>query len=205
MSVQSPSPTDDKAAVQAHLKTIYHTYRHTPSIPDKGEFFSRGCMQVCRPNPPYAAVNRETIVQYLLEASGYTDLEDWETKNQGGDAAASTKVEDGADVFKSSGAVKGYYTIRPLSLEEENEVLALEVVEPLGLSPVELGELHMREGWVGMRVDLWDDDGHGKGRLIKVKYWWRYEEGTGWVQCLHDIMSIGERDGSEGSGGEVRE
>ena len=53
-----------------------------------------------------------------------------------------------------------------------------------------------------MRVDLWDEpeDIDNKGRLIKVRYWWRKEDVNGeqkWMQCLHDIMSIGEGDGGE--------
>ena len=62
-----------------------------------------------------------------------------------------------------------------------------------------------------MRVDLWDEGGEEDGLLVKVQYWWRFEEipehergdeqAMGWRQCLHDIMYLGPKDGTEGEDG----
>ncbi|KAL6697315.1 hypothetical protein J3F84DRAFT_284343 [Trichoderma pleuroticola] len=173
-----------------HLKQLYHAYRHTKDINEKGNFFSSVCHQVCRPQPSFAARNRETIVRYLHESA------DKDTDN-------SSSTTDAAN----NQSKKGYYTIRPLR-EEEIEFGTDEQVAPAGFATV--GELRQKaetEGWVGMRVDLWDVEvgkEDAEGRLIKVHYWWRKEE-DGWIQILHDILSIGPRDGTEGSEGDVLE
>ncbi|KIW73119.1 hypothetical protein PV04_01262 [Phialophora macrospora] len=211
MSTSSPD------AVHADLKQLYHTYRHTVHIPSKASFFSPTCMQVCRTIPSYAALKRDTIIQYLLEAAGFQDVESYERAQSSPPATESTTAAAPGDEGQDSapGKVKAltgksYYSIRPLNPAEESEILAENVVAPLGMTPFQLDELRRTQNWIGMRVDLWEDngDGGGAGRLIKVKYWWRKENVDGeqkWLQCLHDIMSIGERDGSEGREAEVLE
>ena len=207
-------PTAD--IIYATLKQLYHDYRHTEHIPSKGDFFSPTCMQVCRPIPNYAALRRETIVQYLLEAQGFRDVESYERAQSSSAAAEFGKAQDeDAESVVSEGDVKvkalkgkNYYSIRPLKSEEQSEILATDIVAPLGMTPIQLDEMRREEGWVGVKVDLWDEDADDKGRLIRVKYWWRKEEVSSedkWLQCLHDIMSIGERDGSEGEGEKVLE
>ncbi|ETI28367.1 hypothetical protein G647_00816 [Cladophialophora carrionii CBS 160.54] len=211
--------TTGSEAVHAQLKHLYHTYRHTQHIPSKASFFSPTCMQVCRTIPSYAAVKRDTIIQYLLEAAGFQDVESYERAQSSSATAESRGAEAPDDEERRSAPVKvkaltgkSYYSIRPLNATEESEVLPEDVVAPLGMTPSQLNELRQTEKWVGMRVDLWEDNDNGgsdsAGRLIKVKYWWRQEHVDGelkWLQCLHDIMSIGERDGSEGKEGEVLE
>jgi hypothetical protein len=164
---------------EAHLRELYHAYRHTISIPQKGVYFSPTCLQVCRPIHAFAATNRETIIQYLIEAAGFKNLEEWEEAH---------RLGKDKDTLK-----RNYYSIRPLSVAESEEVLEEDVTEPLGISPEELKQTKIKEGWVGMRVDLWDEQDDGCFRFIEVKYWWRKEEGE-WTQCLHDIMSIDTRE-----------
>jgi hypothetical protein len=177
--------------INDHLKQLYAAYRHTDDIGLKGNFFSSTCFQVCRPKPSFAARNRETIVQYLYDSA----------------APRSTDVSSSTTDAKSNQSKKGYYTIRPLR-EDEFEFGTDEQVAPTGFATA--GELKQRaetEGWVGMRVDLWDvEEGkeQSEGTVVKVQYWWRKEE-NGWIQILHDIMYIGPRDGTEGSHGEVLE
>ncbi|KAK1487228.1 hypothetical protein CCUS01_03572 [Colletotrichum cuscutae] len=172
-----------------HLKAIYASYRHTEDIDAKGIFFSPSCYQICRPNPSFAAHNRETIVRYLHEYA--------------------PQDENGASGSSGKPAKKGYYTIRPLE-KEEFEFGADEQTAPAGFSSAsEVEQKARREGWVGLRVDLWDESpGHGTDRredlLVKVQYWWRREEGN-WMQIFHDIMYMGPRDGSEGVDAEVLE
>ena len=202
-------------AFSSALKQTYHEYRHTSHIPSKARFFSPTCMQVCRPMPNYAALKRETIIQYLYEAAGFQDRESYELAQSSFTAAVTTTADSPKDEGADPAGVKvkalqgkSYYSIRSLKPAEESEILTDEIVAPLGMTPSQLDEMRRQERWVGMRVDLWDDDVKGKGRLIKVKYWWRREEVEGeekWLQCLHDIMSIGDRDGSEGVGGEALE
>lgn len=167
-----------------HLKQLYAAYRHTDDINLKGNFFSSTCFQVCRPRPSFAARNRETIVQYLHAAA-----------------------DQGTSLSSSTTEKKGYYTIRPLR-QDEFEFGTDEQVAPTGFATA--GELRQRaetEGWVGMRVDLWDVEvgkEESEGTLVKVQYWWRKEE-DGWIQILHDITYLGPRDGTEGSHEEVLE
>ena len=166
--------------------------------------------------PNYCALNRDAVIQYLLEAAGFKDNEDYERKQSPSAAAESTKattLENKDVIAPGKVKVKGlqeksYYSIRPLKSDEEREILPEYLVAPLSMTPAQLDEQRRRESWVGMKVDLWDDEGDDKGRLIGVKYWWRKEVvdgGEEWLQCLHDIVSIGERDGSEGKDGEVLE
>lgn len=98
---------------------------------------------------------------------------------------------------------KGKYTIRPLQ-PSEFEFSTSEITSHINSTPEELERKAREEGWVGMRVDLWDEE--DGGMLVKVKYWWREEEGEDdeektWKQCLHDIMYLGPRDGTEGGDG----
>ncbi|KAK0624939.1 hypothetical protein B0T17DRAFT_639034 [Bombardia bombarda] len=170
-----------------HLQTLYTAYRHTPSIPTKGAlFFSPSCMQICRPQPAYAAADRATIVRYLHEAAA---------SGQGLATSATAQADDPA----TFGAVpkRSFCTIRPLTESEFEFGTDDGVVNGAGFGTVkELEERARREGWEGMRVDLWDE----------VQYWWRKEvDGDGeeekWMQILHDIMYIGPRDGTEGTEG----
>ncbi|KAL9485390.1 hypothetical protein ACSS6W_004179 [Trichoderma asperelloides] len=172
-----------------HLKQLYAAYRHTSDISLKGDYFSSTCFQICRPQPSFAARDRETIVRYLYESAR---------------KSLSTSSSTASAVEKES--KKSYYTIRALQ-EDELEFGTDEQVKPTGFATADdIKQKAKAEGWVGMRVDLWDEEGEegNEGRLIKVQYWWRKEE-QGWIQILHDIMYIGPRDGSEGSQGELLE
>lgn len=174
------------SAIIDQLKQLYSAYRHTSDISAKGDFFSSTCLQICRPQPSFAARDRETIVRYLREASG-----------QDANAPSST-----TEVINEP-SKRSYYTIRHIR-EEEFEFGTDDQVKPAGFATADdLKQKARAEGWVGMRVDLWDEEGKdgSEGRLIKVQYWWRKEE-QGWIQICHDIMYIGPRDGTEGSQGE---
>ncbi|KAK1758941.1 hypothetical protein QBC47DRAFT_449637 [Echria macrotheca] len=133
------------AAVTDHLKNLYSQYRNTGPIDDRAVFFSPECMQICKPNPSYAATNRNTIVRYLHEAA--KDM----------DAVAASK---------------GLYTIRPLR-QDETTFETDEVVAPTGMTSSMLRQRAIAEEWVGMRVDLWWPG--DEGLLVKVQYWWRRE------------------------------
>lgn len=103
---------------------------------------------------------------------------------------------------------KSFYTIRPL-IDGERDFGNDETALPAGYNSADSIKLRAeREGWVGMRVDLWDDDGtndegKGLGILVKVQYWWKQGPPGEWLQILHDIMYIGSRDGTEGTQGQV--
>lgn len=98
-----------------------------------------------------------------------------------------------------------YYTIRPL-LPSEHTFGTAVATAAIGLTPAALAASAEAEGWIGMRVDMWDE-GSEEGLLVKVQYWWRLEaerdeeDGKVWRQCLHDIMYLGPRDGTEGTEG----
>jgi len=113
------------------LKELYAAYRHTSDIDEKGQFFSPECIQICRPQPSFAATNRETIVRYLHEY-----------------ASGPPKPQ-------------GYYTIRPLRDDEfefsTDEIVAAAGFE----TAHQLKQKAQTESWVGMRVDLWSDDNPG--------------------------------------------
>lgn len=104
---------------------------------------------------------------------------------------------------------KSFYTIRPLA-DGEMEFGSDESAVPAGFDSASAIKLRAeREEWVGMRVDLWDDEGTARGGerlgiLVKVQYWWKEERGV-WSQIFHDIMYLGSRDGTEGSQGEILE
>lgn len=182
---------ESQKLVHDELKKLYAAYRGTADIRAKGQFFSPNCVQLCRPRPSYAATNSETIIRYLLE------FED------GGKIQGSSIEAPGP----AQPAMEGYYTIRPVK-DNEVEFGTDEQVGPAGFaSPTEIERRARQESWVGMRVDLWDDDGTSQngvknGLLVKVKYWWRMEGGV-WKQILHDIMYMGPRDGTEGAEGEI--
>ncbi|KAJ0368099.1 hypothetical protein COL154_002849 [Colletotrichum chrysophilum] len=153
------SPQIDPA-LDSHLKELYASYRHTEDIDAKGAFFSSSCYQICRPNPSFAARDRETIVRYLHETA----------------PNKSSLAEENTGALKS----KGYYTIRPLT-NTEFEFGTDEHVSPAGFASAEDVEAKARsEGWVGMRVDLWDEPVVAVDRddslMVKVQYWWRKEE-----------------------------
>ncbi|KDN67973.1 hypothetical protein CSUB01_08121 [Colletotrichum sublineola] len=167
---------------------IYRSYRHTSDIDAKGAFFSSSCYQICRPNPSFAARDRDTIVGYLH------------------DHAPKTTTATGAKEMPDR---KGFYTIRPLR-DDEYEFGTDEHVAPAGFGAAEeVRSKALREGWVGMRVDLWDEVAEGQAEqenslLVKVQYWWRKEDDI-WIQIFHDIMYMGPRDGTEGLDGEILE
>ncbi|KAK2775852.1 hypothetical protein CKAH01_12661 [Colletotrichum kahawae] len=181
------SPQTDPA-LDSHLKELYASYRHTKNIDVKGAFFSPSCYQICRPKPSFAARDRETIVRYLHETA----------------PKKSSLAEGNTDTPKS----KGYYTIRTLT-DTEFEFGTDEHVIPAGFSSAEDVCTKARsEGWVGMRVDLWDEPivaiDKDDSLMVKVQYWWR-KEGDEWLQIFHDIVYLGPKDGSQGTGGEILE
>lgn len=169
----------------AHLKSLYAAYRRTKDIDAKAAFFSPACYQICRPKPSFAARNRETIVRYLHETA---------PKN---DAADTTP------------RMKGYYTIRPMEVEEFEFGTDEHVLPAAFDSSEKVKEKADEEGWVGMRVDLWSELVDERAQeddslLVKVQYWWRKEDGE-WTQIFHDIVYMGPKDGTQGSQGEVLE
>lgn len=150
--------------LEAHIKGLYDKYYHTKDIDAKGTFFSESCHQICRSDPSFAASNSAQIVQYLRDFS--------------------PKSAEQSDL-------NGSYNIR-LVKAHEFEFGTNEQVAPAGYaSSHELKMQAVNEGWIGMRVDMWDDS----GLLVKVHYWWR-REGDEWLQILHDILTI-EKDGSK--------
>lgn len=106
----------------------------------------------------------------------------------------------------------GVYTIRPLHTPE-HIFPANTITASVGHTPLTLKAKATKERWIGMRVDLWDKSTPQSGLLVKVQYWWRWEavkaneelegdkDGYGWRQCMHDIMYLGAKDGSEGEEG----
>lgn len=200
--------------IVSHIKNLYHEYRHTADIDRKGLFFSKKCLQICRPTPSYAATTRAEIVQYLKDAQkGVVPVD-----GSSSDAADALKTsEETTKEVTSKKKGRGLYTIRPLKLSEF-EFGKNEHTKPVGSTVEELKEKAEKEQWVGMRVDLWDEGEADDSLFVKVQYWWRKEnvpederldgegEGAGWRQCLHDIMYLGPKDGTEGEEGlEVRE
>ncbi|KAK3361534.1 hypothetical protein B0T24DRAFT_110281 [Lasiosphaeria ovina] len=171
------------APLAQHLKARYLAYRATADFDAKGLFYSDSCLQVCRPQPSYAAQDRATIVQYLREAAA------------GGLDLATSPTQQAPQM-------KGC-TIR-LATADEFEFASDEATLPAGFTAAELKLKAQAEGWVGTRVDLWSESPEDESRemLVKVKYWWRRENGE-WVQILHDIMYMGPHDGTQGTDGEV--
>lgn len=187
------------------IKELYHSYRHTADLDYKGLFFSPSCLQICRPTPSYAATTRKEIVQYLRDAQeGKVPVEATTAAPPDKSQAASTHTESNTNP-------RSVYTIRALR-EEEIDFGTKKITAPIGLAPDELRRKAEQESWVGMRVDLWDENSDS-GLLVKVQYWWRREripEGerifnddqeVAWKQCLHNIMYLGPKDGTEGGQG----
>jgi hypothetical protein len=190
-SISMSSMTDflpaSPEAIAHNIKQAYHLYRNTTDPDRQGLFFSPSCMQICHPIPSYTATSREEIVQYVKDA--------------------------GQKSAKGKG--KGVYTIRPLHASEF-EFSTNEITAPIGFTPEELKQKAVQESWIGMRVDLWDEGDEEDGLLVKVQYWWRFEanpehervmmgeeQAMGWRQCLHDIVYLGLKDGTEGEDGLV--
>jgi hypothetical protein len=179
----APAP---QAEAHAQLKEQYIAYYHTPDPQAKRTFYSSQCRQICRSDPSYAAQNPDEIVAYLYDS-----------------------VTRFKDLISTAPTTKNHCTTRPLTSEESADFGTLEVVVPAGFASVEELRLQAREEeWVGMRVDLWQDDGKGTGMLVKVHYWWRREGGgddehSAWKQILHDILYLGRVDGTQGTQGEI--
>lgn len=198
----------DQSVVTAHLKRLYAEYRHTADVEAKSQFFSPDCRQVCRPMPAFAARNRDTIMRYLRETSG-KGTEKIQQYAEDPDKTAAIRGPGNEIVAGVSTAKKSFYTIRPLT-DGEMEFGSDEIAGPAGFDSASAIKLQAeREGWVGMRVDLWDDEGTDRagkrlGMLVRVQYWWKEEQGV-WSQILHDIMYLGSRDGTEGSQGGILE
>lgn len=204
MAVFQPPTTD----MIAHLKEAYHVYRHTKDLERKGLFFSPHCMQVCRPIPSYAATTRQGIVQYLRDAQqGNIPIK--ERSPSSADALDDSNAQEQRPESPNPTKDRNLYTIRPLS-SSESEFGTDEITAPIGSTVEQLKKRAVDEKWVGMRVDLWDEGTEG-GLLVKVQYWWRFEEildservmdekqAMGWRQCLHDIMYLGPKDGTQGT------
>jgi hypothetical protein len=180
----------------SHLREIHHQYRQTPDPEDKKFFYSTECRQMCRQDPSYAARERDTIVRYLKESG----------------ELVNRVLRDAGLVDDASGTLQvkaSCYTVRPLTESEADEFGTSAVVTPAGFSSVEdVRDKAKSENWKGLRVNMWTDDGNGKGLLVKVKYWWRLEDaevdGGVWRQVLHDILYLGARDGTEESDGGIR-
>jgi hypothetical protein len=185
----------------AHIKDLYHAYRHTEDLGHKGLFFSPDCLQICRPTPSYAATTREEIVQYLKDAQQGKVPVDIPT------SPPTESLATSAPALGHSPKGRGVYTIRPLR-PSEMEFGTENVTRPIGMTPDEVKQKAQEEGWSGMRVNLWDEGGEG-GLLVRVQYWWRLEkvsdeelmandqQGKSWRQCLHDIMYLGPKYGTE--------
>jgi hypothetical protein len=216
---------------EALIKQLYHSYRHTSDIDRKGLFFSPTCMQICQPIPSYAATSRTGIVKYLKDAQvGDVPVADAAPPSKIPTAMseedenvvarkplATAQTEIKKDEPHKTGdnekpKSRDVYTIRPLHTAE-HEFSVNTITAPVGLTPAQLLQKSKDEAWIGMRVDLWTDGAPDEGLLVKVQYWWRKEaiksgekiegdEGEkGWMQCLHDIMYLGPKDGSEGEEG----
>jgi hypothetical protein len=202
------------SSTETLIQQLYRSYRHTSDIDQKGLFFSPTCMQICRPIPTFAAKTREQIVQYLKDAEkGKIPVEDI---SEGQSIDTIEEARNGNSLTNSKSKPRSFYTIRIL-LPSELEFSTPEVTSAIHLTPSQLHQQADAEEWVGMRVDLWDEGDMNEGLLVKVQYWWRNEEviageemvddveGKGWRHCLHDIMYLGPRDGTEGKEGEVLE
>lgn len=179
------------------LRDLYRDYRQTQDIDDKKPFFSQECRQMCRTDPSYAARDADTIIRYLHEAGPLVSRILQEVKWQDG--------ESPVDLATS----RSFYSTRPLSDDELGEFGTAAELSPAGFSSAE--EIRNKadtEKWAGLKVNMWTDDGRGRGLLVKVKYWWRREPVSSsdgaWKQILHDILYLGPTDGSEGGGGGER-
>ena len=134
---------------------------------------------------------------------------DEEDQSVGDTDVVAGKLKQLGDDHKPKSPSHNFYTIRPLSSPEATDFSTPTVTSHTGITPLQLLQKSLDEGWIGMRVDLCEGD-----LLVKVQYWWRWERiaageemesdvgGMGWRQCLHDIVYLGARDGKEW-GGEV--
>lgn len=194
-----------------HIKDLYHAYRHTVDIDRKGLFFSPTCIQICRTTPSYATTTREGIVQYLKDAQqGIVPVESSSLPAAVADTSKTLKAA--AKGEENETPRRGVYTIRPLQ-PFEYDFSNDETTAPVGLTADQLRQKAEEENWIGMRVDLWEEGAQQEGLLVKVHYWWRREsiptherlgddeDAFGWRQCLHDIMYLGPKDGTEGAAG----
>jgi hypothetical protein len=195
------------------IRKLYHLYRHTSDNDQKGLFFSQRCMQICRPIPTFAATTRQQIVQYLKDAEmGKIPVEEPSTTQPNDTSEGRNNHSSAQPKFKP----RNFYTIRPL-IASEFEFSTPDITSAIKLTPAELHQQAVAGKWIGMRVDLWDEGKANEGLLVKVQYWWRQEEvvvgeemegdgqGKGWRQCLHDIVYLGPRDGTEGTEGDILE
>jgi hypothetical protein len=170
-------------------------------------------MQICRPIPTFAATTRKQIVQYLKDAEmGKIPVEEPSTTQPNDTSEGRNNHSSAQPKFKP----RNFYTIRPL-IASEFEFSTPDITSAIKLTPAELHQQAVAEKWIGMRVDLWDEGKANEGLLVKVQYWWRQEEvvvgeemegdgqGKGWRQCLHDIVYLGPRDGTEGTEGDILE
>ncbi|CAK7201731.1 hypothetical protein SEUCBS139899_004443 [Sporothrix eucalyptigena] len=165
----------------AALHQLYRDYYHSPDIDAKAHFFAFDCKQVCRSRPDYAACDKAAIVRLMQETPSLSAL---------------TGAEPSTEKPKS------FATIRALSPSECSFADNDATVQAAGFtSAAALHEYATRNNWVGLRVDLWDEDDKKEGSLLKVHYWWAFRFGQ-WVQVLHDILYIGPLDGSQGEGGQ---
>lgn len=183
------------SSIVSQIRDVHHQYRQTHDPDEKRHFYSDDCRQICRQDYSYAARDPDRIVRYVKESQPLINR-----------VLREAGVLD--DDSGSLPVTASYYTIRPLTEAEADEFgESADLVAGAGFSSIdELRDRAKKEGWKGMRVNLWTDDSSGRGLLVKVKYWWRLEDcGEGvWRQIFHDILYIGVRDGTEkNAGGEV--
>ncbi|KAH7121727.1 hypothetical protein B0J13DRAFT_567196 [Dactylonectria estremocensis] len=188
--------SDKSSGTFEHLRQLYAEYRRTNDLDEKGLFYSEQVHQICRSDPSYAARERATIVRYLRESGPLVAR------------ILRDAGQLGADEAVGSNTKANYYTIRPLAAEEAHDFGTVEHITPAGYESVaELQGQAAAENWEGVKVDMWSDDGDGKGLMVKAKYWWRLEnaekDGGTWRQILHDILYLGVRDGTEGTDGGI--
>jgi hypothetical protein len=206
-----------------HIKHLYHRYRNTPDISTQALFISPTCLQICRPIPTFSASSREQIIQYSKDAqSGTLSLDNTsqaveenvtatnDANNQTeNDGASNVKEQGDLETSKGAELAKLVYAIRPLLPSDTPFSMSEATTLPIELTPSALKKRSKDEKWIGMRVYLWDDGPADDSLLVKVQYWWRWEpvpmgeemdgdaDEHGWRQCLHDIITLGPKDGTE--------
>jgi hypothetical protein len=102
----------------------------------------------------------------------------WNLQNR--DAITSILISMRSLESGSRNPGRGKVEMRALSEEER------------GTLPEATRKQALEEGWKGLYVVL--EDAKSDGRIVKVRYWFRIEEGR-WVQCLHDLLWVGPKDG----------
>ncbi|KAF4980218.1 hypothetical protein FZEAL_3729 [Fusarium zealandicum] len=182
----------EKSPLFKHLCEIYQEYRQTQALDAKAAFYSSQCRQICRQDPTYAARDPATIVRYLRESG--------KVINRIFREAGWIDDESGTGPATQS----SYYSVRLFTESEANEFGTADVVIPAGFTSVqELKTRAKEDDWQGLMINMWTDDGHGRGLLVKVKYWWHLDQRIGddddgvWKQVLHDILYLGPRDGTD--------